>query len=82
MSLTNLTISDADIRRVLRAACKKTGDRDTQLTILARALVCACKSLQVPESVMMREIEKVWPNQQPLMRLLIERPEDGARMVS
>lgn len=68
------TIADADIRRVLRAACARHTDRDSQLSILARALACACKSMSVPKAVMDRELEKVWGDQEPLKRLIIIDP--------
>lgn len=60
-----------DVNTVLAVVDRITKDGDTQLSIMAHALVISCKSTQVARNVAMAEINKLWDRPDLLVPLPI-----------
>ena len=63
------TYSGTEINTVLTTVEGMTGDGDVQLSILAHALVIACKSTHVDRETALAEIGKLWDRDDPLVPL-------------
>lgn len=63
------TYSGGDINEVLTLVERITKNGDCQLSILAHALVIACKSTKVDRETALEEIERLWDRDDPLVPL-------------
>ncbi len=64
-------LTQAQIKDVLTPVVRhfKT-DPEMQLSLLTRALIAAAKTLKIPRSIIVRELEKAWDDTKPLVRLI------------
>jgi hypothetical protein len=63
------TYNGDQINTVLTVVERMTKNGDMQLSILAHALVIACKSTKVDRDTAMEEINKLWDRPDPLIPL-------------
>lgn len=63
------TYGGDEINTVLTVVERMTGNGDAQLSILAHALVIACKSTKVDRETALAEIGKLWDRDDPLVPL-------------
>ena len=66
------TYNGDNINTVLTVVERMTKNGDMQLSIMAHALVIACKSTNVERDVMLDEINKLWDRDDPLVPLTQE----------
>ncbi len=61
-------VQERDVLATWHFVARKYVEPNLQLTLLVRAVICAAKSLKVPQSVVVREIARAWDDTAALLQ--------------